>query len=38
MIVLVFMGHNITSVGGSAVAVALRGCGRLLPRSLLFLV
>lgn len=29
MIVLVFMGHNITSVGGSAVAVALRGRGRL---------
>lgn len=29
MIVLVFMGHNITSVGGSVVAVVFRGYGRL---------
>lgn len=29
MMVLVFMGHNITSVGGSGEAVAFRGYGRL---------
>lgn len=29
MTVLVFMGHNITSVGGSVVAVVFRGYGRL---------
>ena len=29
MMVLVFMGHNITSVGGSVVAVVFRGYGRL---------